>query len=202
MIQISTRTDLPSFLDEFALPLLQFTLEGSANRTLWVCLISQWQGATDLFCLKICLQMNFVLSLLPLSLPLFSPENSLIPLTSSGISAKIINRILCHAIKASVSSNLFYNFIQVHPMAAVATAERGLIVYQLENQPSEFRRIESPLKHQVNDCIYYKRIYTDFFLPKHGKPRISTVFQNQSTFMLVWHVSWFGIDLLLIFVRI
>jgi mRNA export factor len=34
-------------------------------------------------------------------------------------------------------------------MAVVATAERGLIVYQLENQPSEFRRIESPLKHQV-----------------------------------------------------
>ncbi|CAJ0968850.1 unnamed protein product, partial [Ranitomeya imitator] len=36
----------------------------------------------------------------------------------------------------------------VYPMAVVATAERGLIVYQLENQPSEFRRIESPLKHQ------------------------------------------------------
>lgn len=35
-------------------------------------------------------------------------------------------------------------------MAVVATAERGLIVYQLENQPSEFRRIDSPLKHQVN----------------------------------------------------
>lgn len=34
-------------------------------------------------------------------------------------------------------------------MAVVATAERGLIVYQLENQPSEFRRIDSPLKHQV-----------------------------------------------------
>jgi len=45
-------------------------------------------------------------------------------------------------------------------MAAVATAERGLIVYQLENQPSEFRRIESPLKHQVSDYIYYKHIYT------------------------------------------
>ncbi|TMS19194.1 mRNA export factor [Larimichthys crocea] len=36
----------------------------------------------------------------------------------------------------------------VYPMAVVATAERGLIVYQLENQPSEFRRIDSPLKHQ------------------------------------------------------
>lgn len=39
---------------------------------------------------------------------------------------------------------------QIYPMAVVATAERGLIVYQLENQPSEFRRIESPLKHQVS----------------------------------------------------
>nr|KAF6330824.1 ribonucleic acid export 1 [Myotis myotis] len=37
----------------------------------------------------------------------------------------------------------------IYPMAVVATAERGLIVYQLENQPSEFRRIESPLKHQA-----------------------------------------------------
>lgn len=46
-------------------------------------------------------------------------------------------------------------------MAAVATAERGLIVYQLENQPSEFRRIESPLKHQVNSNIQYKCICTD-----------------------------------------
>lgn len=46
-------------------------------------------------------------------------------------------------------------------MAAVATAERGLIVYQLENQPSEFRRIESPLKHQVKSYIWYRCICTD-----------------------------------------
>lgn len=39
-------------------------------------------------------------------------------------------------------------------MAVVATAERGLIVYQLENQPSEFRRIDSPLKHQVYITLY------------------------------------------------
>nr|XP_009682285.1 PREDICTED: mRNA export factor isoform X1 [Struthio camelus australis] len=44
----------------------------------------------------------------------------------------------------------------VHPMAAVATAERGLIVYQLENQPSEFRRIESPLKHQHRCVAIFK----------------------------------------------
>lgn len=43
-------------------------------------------------------------------------------------------------------------------MAVVATAERGLIVYQLENQPSEFRRIESPLKHQVI-CLFQICVY-------------------------------------------
>ncbi|KQL61327.1 mRNA export factor [Amazona aestiva] len=46
--------------------------------------------------------------------------------------------------------------LKVHPMAAVATAERGLIVYQLENQPSEFRRIESPLKHQHRCVAIFK----------------------------------------------
>ncbi|XP_030625275.1 mRNA export factor-like [Chanos chanos] len=44
----------------------------------------------------------------------------------------------------------------VYPMAVVATAERGLIVYQLENQPSEFRRIESPLKHQHRCVAIFK----------------------------------------------
>lgn len=43
-------------------------------------------------------------------------------------------------------------------MAVVATAERGLIVYQLENQPSEFRRIESPLKHQVRISSFLNTI--------------------------------------------
>uniref|UniRef100_A0A3P8QHT5 Rae1 protein homolog n=1 Tax=Astatotilapia calliptera TaxID=8154 RepID=A0A3P8QHT5_ASTCA len=41
-------------------------------------------------------------------------------------------------------------------MTVVATAERGLIVYQLENQPSEFRRIESPLKHQHRCVAIFK----------------------------------------------
>uniref|UniRef100_A0A8C8YDY2 Rae1 protein homolog n=1 Tax=Prolemur simus TaxID=1328070 RepID=A0A8C8YDY2_PROSS len=44
----------------------------------------------------------------------------------------------------------------IYPMAVVATAERGLIVYQLENQPSEFRRIESPLKHQHRCVAIFK----------------------------------------------
>ena len=35
-------------------------------------------------------------------------------------------------------------------MAVVGTAGRGLIIYQLENQPQEFRKFESPLKYQVH----------------------------------------------------
>uniref|UniRef100_A0A8C7U5C6 Rae1 protein homolog n=1 Tax=Oncorhynchus mykiss TaxID=8022 RepID=A0A8C7U5C6_ONCMY len=50
----------------------------------------------------------------------------------------------------------------VYPMAVVASADRGLIVYQLENQPSEFRRIDSPLKHQ-HRCIA-------IFKDKQNKP--------------------------------
>lgn len=34
-------------------------------------------------------------------------------------------------------------------MAVVGTAGRGVIIYQLENQPQEFKRMESPLKYQV-----------------------------------------------------
>lgn len=37
-------------------------------------------------------------------------------------------------------------------MAVVGTANRGLIIYQLENTPSEFKRIESPLKFQ-HRCV-------------------------------------------------
>jgi len=37
-------------------------------------------------------------------------------------------------------------------MAVVGTANRGLIIYQLENTPSEYKTIESPLKFQ-HRCI-------------------------------------------------
>lgn len=40
-----------------------------------------------------------------------------------------------------------------YPMAVVGTANRHLIVYQLEGQPQEFKQIESPLKYQVNRKI-------------------------------------------------
>lgn len=39
-----------------------------------------------------------------------------------------------------------------YPMAVVGTAARGLIIYQLENQPQEFRKFESPLKYQ-HRCV-------------------------------------------------
>ena len=41
-------------------------------------------------------------------------------------------------------------------MAVVGTAARGVIIYQLENQPQEFKRMESPLKYQVITvmCLY------------------------------------------------
>ncbi|XP_050402940.1 mRNA export factor [Patella vulgata] len=35
-----------------------------------------------------------------------------------------------------------------YPMAVVGTSGRGIIIYQLENQPQEFKRMESPLKYQ------------------------------------------------------
>lgn len=45
----------------------------------------------------------------------------------------------------------------MYPMAVVGTAGRQVIIYQLENQPSEFKRIESPLKYQSR-CV---RIFKD-----------------------------------------
>lgn len=39
---------------------------------------------------------------------------------------------------------------QRYPMAVVGTAGRELIIYQLENRPQEFSKIESPLKFQVS----------------------------------------------------
>lgn len=39
-----------------------------------------------------------------------------------------------------------------YPMAVVGTAGRGLIVYQLEGKPQEYKKIESPLKYQ-HRCV-------------------------------------------------
>ncbi|KAJ8305595.1 hypothetical protein KUTeg_016140 [Tegillarca granosa] len=45
----------------------------------------------------------------------------------------------------------------VFPMAVVGTANRELLIYQLDNRPQEFSRIESPLKFQ-HRCV---TIFTD-----------------------------------------
>ncbi len=39
-----------------------------------------------------------------------------------------------------------------YPMAVVGTAGRGLIIYTLEGQPKEYKRVEPPLKYQ-HRCI-------------------------------------------------
>uniref|UniRef100_T1JGF8 Uncharacterized protein n=1 Tax=Strigamia maritima TaxID=126957 RepID=T1JGF8_STRMM len=49
-----------------------------------------------------------------------------------------------------------------YPMAIAGTAGRGLIVYQLEGQPQEFKRIDSPLKFQ-HRCV-------SIFLDKKNAP--------------------------------
>ncbi|KAI9551497.1 hypothetical protein GHT06_021830 [Daphnia sinensis] len=49
-----------------------------------------------------------------------------------------------------------------YPVAVVSTASRHLIVYQLENTPSEAKRIESPLKYQ-HRCV-------SIFKDKKGMP--------------------------------
>ncbi|TRY72553.1 hypothetical protein TCAL_00993 [Tigriopus californicus] len=49
-----------------------------------------------------------------------------------------------------------------YPMAVVGTAGRGIIIYSLEGQPKEFKRIEPPLKYQ-HRCI-------SVFKDKKGQP--------------------------------
>jgi len=40
----------------------------------------------------------------------------------------------------------------IYPMAVVSTAQRGILVYQLNDKPQEYKKIESPLKYQ-HRCI-------------------------------------------------
>ncbi|CAG0886452.1 unnamed protein product [Cyprideis torosa] len=49
-----------------------------------------------------------------------------------------------------------------YPMAVVGAGNRGVIVYQLENQPTEFKKIDSPLKYQHRCC--------SIFMDKKGTP--------------------------------
>lgn len=40
-----------------------------------------------------------------------------------------------------------------YPLAAVGMADRGINLYALEGKPTEFKRVESPLKVMVSLCI-------------------------------------------------
>lgn len=40
----------------------------------------------------------------------------------------------------------------IYPMAIVSTAQQGILVYQLTNEPQEFKKIDSPLKYQ-HRCV-------------------------------------------------
>lgn len=42
-----------------------------------------------------------------------------------------------------------------YPMAVIGTAGRGIIIYSLENSPTEYKRQDSPLKHQHRSiCVF------------------------------------------------
>lgn len=43
-----------------------------------------------------------------------------------------------------------------YPMMVVGTAGRGLIIYTLEGQPKEYKRIEPPLKYQHRCLSIFK----------------------------------------------
>jgi len=43
-----------------------------------------------------------------------------------------------------------------YPMAVVGTAGRGIVIYQLDGQPREFKKVESPLKYQHRCVAIFK----------------------------------------------
>ena len=47
-------------------------------------------------------------------------------------------------------------------MAVVGTAGRGIVIYQLDGQPREYKKVESPLKYQ-HRCV-------SVFKDKKGAP--------------------------------
>lgn len=70
----------------------------------------------------------------------------------------VLNRLILTTVFSCQNDDILLDFcafmfksvlLQKYPMAVVGTAGRGLIIYQLENQPQEFRKLESPLKFQV-----------------------------------------------------
>ena len=67
----------------------------------------------------------------------------------------------------------------MYPMAVVGTASRGLAIYQLEGQPKEFQKIESPLKYQVRLIkIFFCRLVISLLSLKYFLP-LQNIFLNQ-----------------------
>lgn len=70
-----------------------------------------------------------------------------------------------------------------YPMAVVGTASRGLIIYQLEGRPQEFKKVESPLKYQLRCVAIFrdkKRAPTGFALGS-VEGRVAIQYVNPST---------------------
>lgn len=61
-----------------------------------------------------------------------------------------------------------------YPMAVVGTASRGLIVYTLENTPTEYKRLDSPLKYQHRTVAIFR-----------DKKKVPT--GNKNIFMDIYH---------------
>ncbi|VDI26713.1 mRNA export factor, partial [Mytilus galloprovincialis] len=62
----------------------------------------------------------------------------------------LVKKMIVRVVNIHIKLN--YSLLARYPMAVVGTAGRELIIYQLENRPQEFSRIESPLKFQ-HRCI-------------------------------------------------
>ena len=66
-----------------------------------------------------------------------------------------------------------------YPMAVVGTAGRGLIIYNLEGSPKEYKRVEPPLKYQ-HRCI-------SIFKDKKAAPVGES--SDEGKFNLPWRVG-------------
>lgn len=86
---------------------------------------------------------------------------------------------MCFCHKASESGNRYFCLIfplhemiifcfvfKLYPMAVVGTSNRGIIIYQLENQPAEYKRMESPLKFQVAGVLHVQGVDWSLLISK------------------------------------
>lgn len=77
-----------------------------------------------------------------------------------------------------------------YPMAVVGTAGRGLIIYNLEGQPREFKRVDPPLKYQ-HRCI---AIFKDKKNPPQPTGQKIHIYRKYFTYLLIC-ISFLGFAL-------